>query len=259
MRKFRVIPSLLLRNQGFYKTVKFKSPHYVGDPINTLKLFNDKEVDEILIFDIEASKINSSPQFELIEELASECFVPLCYGGGIRNIDDIKRLFFSGVEKISLGKIAFENPGLISEAAALFGSQSIVVCIDVKKNFLGQYVVSPHGIKSKLKIFDYVQRVADMGAGEIIINNIDRDGTYKGLDQELCQQISELVRIPTVFCGGVSSLENIVDTVSKTSIQAVAAGSLFVYYGKERSVLINYPTENEFDQCFAKMEQKTNE
>jgi imidazole glycerol-phosphate synthase subunit HisF len=245
MRSFRIIPTLLLRGGGFYKTIRFDSPKYVGDSTNTLKLFNDKEVDEILIFDIEATKKKQGPRFELIEELASECFMPLCYGGGIRNLNDIEKLFYAGVEKVSLGYNAFHSPTLISQAAKIFGNQSIVVCADYRQDIWGRYKVAPHGKKTSTGLIEFLKQSVELGAGEIILNDVDRDGTYRGLNQSLIREAAESVQVPLIACGGAKSLSDIVSAAAGTGAQAVAAGSLFVYYGNEKSVLINYPTENE--------------
>jgi len=245
MRNFRIIPCLLLKDRGLYKTVKFKSPNYIGDPINTLKLFNDKEVDEVVIFDIQASKMGQGPDFAIIEQLTSECFMPLCYGGGVRHLEDMKKLFFLGVEKISLGKVAFYSPNLIRQAAEVFGSQSIVVCVDVRRNLRGQPVVAPYGKKSSTRVLDYIHQAINMGAGEIIINDIDREGTYQGLDRALLQEIAQQVPIPVIASGGSRNLPDIVQTAIHSGIEAVAVGSLFVYHGGKNSVLINYPTRHE--------------
>lgn len=248
MRKFRLIPSLLLKGTGFYKTIKFDSPKYIGDSINTIKLFNDKEVDEILIFDIDASKNKRGPDFTLIEELGSECFVPLCYGGGVTTIKEVEKLFSIGVEKVSLGISAYKNPELVKEAAVIFGNQSIVVCADIAKNIWGKYVLAPHGKKTSTSALDYIKSMVDAGAGEIIINDVERDGTYQGFNQSLIADIAHQIQVPIIATGGAQSIHDLVKTAMTTKVQALAAGSLFVYYGDAHSVLINYPTEKEVDE-----------
>ncbi len=236
----RVIPVLLLLNKGLVKTVKFKDPTYVGDPINAVKIFNEKEVDELIFLDIDKEK-NSEPDYALIEKIASECFMPVCYGGKIKSIDQIKRIFNLGIEKVAINTNAIENPKLIEESSKLFGAQSIIVSIDVKKTFTGKYkVFISNGTKpTKHNPVELIKEMADIGAGEIVINSIDRDGTFAGYDIELIKMVSNSVQIPIIACGGAGKLTDFTGAIELGGASAVAAGSLFVFYGKHRAVLIN--------------------
>jgi imidazole glycerol-phosphate synthase subunit HisF len=249
MLRTRVIPCLLLKNHGLVKTVKFKDPTYVGDPINAVRIFNEKEVDELLFLDITASVEGRRPPFNIISEIASECFMPLGYGGGIRSLEDIRTLFFSGVEKACINSCAVENPALIKSASDTFGSQSIVVSIDVRKNLLGKNVVYTYSGRRNtgLDPVEYAKRVEEMGAGEILLNSIDRDGTMQGYDVELVRKLSDAVTIPVVACGGAGKLKDICEVLDKGGASAAAAGSLFVFHGKHRAVLISYPSKQELE------------
>jgi len=248
----RVIPCLLLQNAGLVKTVKFTAPTYIGDPINAVKIFNDKEVDELIFLDIEATKENRRPLFTVIEDIANECFMPFCYGGGVRDIDTIKQLFRLGAEKVSINSYAAEHQNFIRKAAEMFGSQSIVVSIDVKKTFWGKYDVITHGgtRKARLDPVTYAAQMEKMGAGELLINSIDRDGTMQGYDLALLHRITEAVNIPVIACGGAGALDHFVEAVKIGGASAVAAGSMFVYYGKHHAVLINYPDRTTLEQLF---------
>ena len=244
----RMIPCLLLKGQGLYKTQKFSKPVYLGDPLNIVRIFNDKEVDEICILDITATKEKRGPNFDFLAEIASECFMPLSYGGGISSLEDCKRLFGLGLEKIILNTALFTRPELIREAADQFGAQSVVASIDVKKSFLGGYHVWSHcgTVNTKKDPVSMAQEVARMGVGEILLNSIDRDGTMEGYDAKLVAMISEAVPVPVIACGGASSLENMAGLVKTTQVSAVAAGALFVFYGPLRGVLINPPSYHQF-------------
>lgn len=250
MLKTRVIPILLLKNQGLVKTTKFKEPKYIGDPLNTVKIFNEKEVDELIIVDITASVENKKINFKLISEIASECFMPLCYGGAIKTLEEIKELFSLGIEKVAINSYAVENPSFIKSAAELFGNQSIVVSIDYKRNFLGKYEIFTHGgtINKKIDPVIYAQKMAELGAGEILLNSIDRDGTMQGYDIDLIKRVSESVNIPVIACGGAGKLDDFTDAVKKGQASAVAAGSMFVYQGKHKAVLISYPAQTELQK-----------
>ena len=252
MLRKRVIPCLLLKGKGLVKTVKFKDPTYVGDPINAVKIFNDKEVDELLFLDITASVERRRPSFNVISEIASECFMPLGYGGGIRSLEDIKTLFASGAEKACINSCAVENPDFIKSASDAFGSQSIVVSIDVKKTLFGKNVVYSHSGRRNtgLDPIEYAKRVQGMGAGEIFLNSIDRDGTMQGYDIELVSKVSEGVGIPVIACGGAGKLKDIAEVLDKGGASAAAAGSLFVFHGRHRAVLINYPSKQELEGAF---------
>jgi cyclase len=252
MIRTRVIPCLLLRNRGLVKTVKFKDPKYLGDPINIIRIFNEKEVDELLLLDTTATIENRSPPFDLLAQITDECFMPLGYGGGIRSLEDMKTLFHLGVEKIAINSYALENPLFIEEAAGLFGSQSIVVSIDAKRNRSGQYEVFVHA-GQKGTDFDPVRHAVEMeklGAGELFLNSIDRDGTMQGYDLELIRLVSKAVRIPVVACGGAGKVQDFVQAVKLGGASAVAAGSLFVFQGPHRAVLISYPDTQKIQDIF---------
>lgn len=244
----RVIPVLLLANEGIVKTIKFKNPTYLGDPINAVKIFNEKEVDELCLLDIEATRLGKEPNFEWLKDIASEAFMPLSYGGGITRIEQIKTLFKIGFEKVVINSSAVRNPSLIKEASDIAGAQSIVVSIDAKKNLLGKYVVviGDGQQKTELSPIELAKSVERLGAGEIIINSIDNDGVMQGYDGKLIKSITEAVNIPVVALGGAGNLEHIRSSIYDNGAHAAAAGSLFVYYGAKKAVLINYPQEGEF-------------
>lgn len=245
MKRVRVIPVLLIKGNGLYKTIRFKAPNYIGDPINAIKIFNSKEVDEIIVLDINASKEGTKPNYKLVEEMASECFMPLGYGGGIKTLDDAKRIFNAGVEKVILNSIVNYNPELIGSIASLYGSQSVVVSIDVKKSFFGKkyvYVSSGSVCTNKVPL-DFAIESVNRGAGELIIQSIDRDGKRNGYDIDLIKEISSKVNIPVVACGGANSVNDFYAAVKDGGASAVAAGSMFVYKGSIKSILINYPDQ----------------
>lgn len=246
MLRTRVIPVLLVKNNGLVKTIKFDKPKYIGDPINAVKIFNDKEVDEMIVLDIEASKLNKKPNFELIKSIAEECFMPLGYGGGINELEDIQRLFAIGVEKVILNTASFTNLNLITEAAKIFGEQSIVVCIDVSKNFWGKYHPYSHTTKKivSIDLLAHIQKTIAAGAGEIFINNVDLDGTMSGYDIKLIELLAHKITTPLVICGGAGDLNHL-KSGYLAGASALAAGSLFVYHGPHKAVLINYPTQTQ--------------
>ncbi len=251
MLKHRVIPALLLRNGGLVKTTQFEAPNYVGDPINAIRIFNEKEVDELMVLDITASREHREPNYALIEQFAGECFMPLAYGGGIRNIAQARQLFSLGVEKICLQTEAFKNPTLINELASQFGSQSIMISIDVKKNWLGipKLYQSASGKLMKTAWIDMLHKLVSAGAGEVLLNAVDKDGTLTGPDLSLIEQASSTIEVPLIALGGVSSLTDIRACVD-AGASAVAAGAFFVYHGPHRAVLITYPTYQELEQLF---------
>lgn len=251
MLRNRVIPCLLLRNGGLVKTVKFKDPKYVGDPINAIKIFNEKEVDELIFLDIDASKTGKRPDFNMIKDIASECFMPFCYGGGVRSIEDIKNILSLGVEKVSINSHAIKNPKFVKEASEIFGSQSIVVAIDVKKDFFGKYRVYNHA-KNRIVSVDPVEaakEAAKIGAGEIMINSVDLDGTMEGYDVDLVKRITDNVAVPVIALGGAGSIGDIARVIKGGGASAAAAGSMFVFHGKYRAVLITYPDWKEIEQA----------
>lgn len=252
MLKTRVIPVLLLKDRGLVKTIKFKNEKYIGDPRNAVKIFTEKEVDELIVLDIHASKTHSPPNFELIEEISSECFVPFAYGGGITSVAEIKKLFSLGVEKVVLNSIFLNRPNIVKEASSLYGSQSIIVSIDVKKSFFGKKKVYDSARKKLTNIdpIDFALKAQEYGAGEVFINSVDNDGTFSGYDIELCKSISIQLKIPLIICGGAQSLEDFKYAVKDGKASAVAAGSMFVYHQKHKAVLINYPEYTELEKLF---------
>ena len=248
MLKTRVMPCLLLKNSRLVKTIKFKKPNYVGDPINVVKIYNEKEVDELIFLDITATVENRKPPFKIISEIASECFMPFAYGGGINNLEDIKKIFSLGVEKVAINSYAVENPSFIERASDLFGSQSIIVSIDVRKSLFGKYEVYTHSGKNATKLdpVKFAIQAEEMGAGELLLTSIDRDGTMQGYDNNLITEVSDAVSVPVIACGGVGKIEHFAEAV-KAGASAVAAGSLVVYQGFNRGVLINFPTRDELE------------
>lgn len=253
MLQTRVIPCLSLINERLVKTVRFKKPSYIGDPVNAIKIYNEKEVDELIILDITATRENRPPPFNLIEAVSEECFMPLTYGGGVKKIDDIKKIFSLGVEKIAINSIAGDNPEFIKEASSLFGSQSIVVSMDIKKNFFGKYCVYSHSGTKSLKQHPvaYAQKIEKNGAGEILLNTIDNDGTMNGYDLHLIKTIVKSVSIPIIAMGGAGSLDDITKAAD-CGASGVAAGSFFVYQAKGMGVLINFPSRKELERRLKK-------
>jgi cyclase len=229
------------------KSTKFKDYKYVGDPINAVKIFNEKEVDEIIIVDIDASVNGNEPDYRLIEKLAYECRMPLCYGGGIKTAKQAQRIFALGVEKISISSIAVQNPEIITEIANVVGNQSVVVVLDVKKKLFGGYEIYTHNGTKKTGIdpVEFVQKIEKLGAGEIVINSIDNDGTMKGYDLNLLDLIRDKISLPLTVLGGAGNMNHIGEVIAKHGIIGVAAGSNFIFKGKYRAVLINYPTVKE--------------
>lgn len=224
---------------------KFKDPKYVGDPINAVKIFNEKEVDELIVLDIDASRYGKEPDYKMIANLATECRMPFCYGGGIKTVEQAQRIFSLGVEKIAISSAAIENPSLVSLMAERVGNQSVVVVMDVKKKtFSNKYEIYIHnGTKSTGKDpVEFAIEMERLGAGEIVINSIDNDGVMKGYDLPLIQKIRDVINIPITVMGGAGTLEDIGNVIQQHGIIGVAAGSLFVFKGKYRAVLISYPT-----------------
>lgn len=252
MKIKRIIPCLLLRNNGLVKTVKFRESTYVGDPINTVKIFNEKEVDEIFFLDIDATKLKKEPPYDLIGNIASECFMPFAYGGGIHSVKQIERIIKSGAEKVIINTQAWLGAGFLEEAVRQFGSSTIAVSIDVKKEFLKGNVVYIKGGTQSIGIgpVEYARRMENEGAGEILINSIDRDGMMGGYDIELIKSISDSIRIPVIACGGAGTLDDFSQAIKKGGASAAAAGSFFVFHGKRRAVLITYPSYAEISQLF---------
>lgn len=252
MLRSRIIPCLLVHNGGLVKTVNFKDPKYIGDPLNAVRIFNEKEVDELIIVDIDATTLKKEPNYKLIAELAAECRMPLCYGGGVNAPEQVDKIISLGVEKVAIGNAALQDHDLISSSSRRVGSQSIVVVMDVKKTgfIRKKYEVFTHnGARGTgLDPVDFSKRIASMGAGEILINSIDRDGTFFGYDIELVGQIRNAVNVPITALGGAGSQEDIRKLFDNFGIIGASAGSIFVFKGKYRAVLIQYPNEVEKDQ-----------
>ncbi len=248
----RLIPCLLLDNGKLVKTVQFKKPVYVGDPINAVKIFNDKEVDELVFLDINATRARKSPDFAYLKKITEQCFMPLCYGGGITSLEDIGMLFRIGFEKVSINAAAVDHPELISEAAKVYGSQSIVGAMDVGKNLFGKAVVKTvNGAHStKYSPGEYAKRLEEAGAGEIFLNSITQDGMMEGYDRELISEVAGSVRVPVIACGGAGSLQDCKRAID-SGASAAAAGSIFVFWGVNKAVLINYPDSSETAALFA--------
>jgi cyclase len=247
MLKTRVIPALLLRGAGLVKTTRFKDPKYVGDPINAIKIFNDKEVDELVLLDITATRENRGPAFSVIEEVASECFMPLAYGGGIRKVEEARRILKLGVEKVVFNATAWREPQVLSRASREFGAQAVVASIDVRRKLFGRYEVFVDGGTrgTGADAVEYAQRMENAGAGEILLNSIDRDGTMKGYEVELIAKVTSAVSIPVIALGGAGSVKDFSQAISQGGAAAVAAGSMFVFHGPHRAVLITYPGRDE--------------
>ena len=243
MLQIRVIPSLLLKNDSLVKTVNFKNPRYIGDPVNTARIFNELEVDELMLLDILATNNNSKPNFNILSELANECFMPLAYGGGINDFEDAKKIFQIGIEKVVVNSIAFSKPAFITELAEHFGNQAIVASIDVKKNMFGKYQVFSNSGTKKQKVdpVAWAQELEQLGAGEILLTAIHQEGTWAGFDINIIEKISNAVNIPVIANGGASSIEDIGKAVKEGQASAVSLGSMVVYQNKGMGVLVNFP------------------
>jgi len=247
----RIIPTLLISNGKLVKTINFGKKTYVGDPINAIKIFNDKEVDELILIDIDASKTQTSINYKLIEDCASECFMPLCYGGGIKNIDDTSRLFSLGIEKICLQSSIFKDPFFLKQLSNKYGSQAIVVSLDIFKNFFGNYklVNSSNGSEINKNIISLLKELEQLGAGEILLNVINKDGKMSGMDFDIINNLSSNTNLPIIALGGVGSLNDI-KKAFVSGASAVSAGSFFVFNGPHRAVLITYPKQEEIIKIF---------
>ncbi len=245
----RVIPVLLIQGLGVVKTTKFSDPRYIGDPLNSVKLFNDCEVDELMILDI--SENLTEPKFDLISQICAEAFMPVSYGGGLREYHQVEKLFSMGVEKICVNTSAFQESDLIERASAQYGAQSVLACLDVKKNFWGkrEVVFSRGHNKSPLKPEEAAQKLVERGVGEIILQSVDLDGSMKGYDLELIQSVASQVQVPVVALGGAGQLSDLASAI-QAGASAAAAGSLFVYHGKLKGILINYPEDRELYSLF---------
>lgn len=244
MVRTRVIPCLLLRRSGLVKTRKFKEPTYIGDPVNAVRIFNEKEVDEIVVLDIDASREGREPNYDLIAEIAGECFMPMAYGGGIRTLDQVRRLIRCGVEKIVINSAALDDLRIVRDVAGIFGSQAVVGAIDVRRTLFGGLRVLGKSatVETKLQFEDHLVRLQEAGAGEILLNSVDRDGMMDGYDLELVRSASHRVTVPLVVCGGAGTPQHLREA-RDAGASALAAGSMFVFHGKHRAVLISYPSE----------------
>lgn len=250
MLRTRVIPVLLLMDGGLVKGKEFKKHRYVGDPINAVKIFNEKQVDELIFLDISATNEKRDPDFDLISDIASETFMPFGYGGGIKNISTIERLFSLGVEKVVINTEAFYNPKLITQAASVAGSQSVVVSIDVRKSIFGNYevYVENGSVRTRLDPVSYAKKMEELGAGEIVLCSIDREGTGKGYDLNLIKQVTDSVNIPVVCLGGAGNINDLARARQSCNVSGLAAGNFFVFHGKHKAVLITYPDYFDLEQ-----------
>lgn len=243
MYRARVIPCLLVRGNGLVKTRKFKDAVYVGDPVNAMRIFSEKEADEIVVLDIDASREGREPNYELIEEMAGEAFMPMAYGGGIRTLDQVRRLIRCGIEKVVINTAATESTDIVRAASAEFGNQAVVGAVDVRKPMIGRYRVLSKSatLETQLNLEDHIKNLVYSGAGEILLNNVDRDGMMNGYDIEMIRTITRMVNVPVVACGGAGTTEHLTQGIHDGGASAVAAGSMFVFHGKHRAVLISYP------------------
>lgn len=255
MLRPRIIPCLLIKDNGLVKTVNFRNPKYVGDPINAVRIFNEKEVDELIVLDIDATVQKREPDAKVIENLAAECRMPLCYGGGVKSLEQAKRIIGLGVEKVAISSAAIDNPLIVNEIANCIGNQSVVVVIDVKKSSSGgRYEMWTHnGQKNTGKCsIRFARQLVDLGVGEIVINSIDNDGMMKGYDLDLAGKIRESIHVPLTMLGGAGSLDHIGQLIHQHGAIGAAAGSIFVFKGVYRAVLINYPNRVEKDALIEK-------
>jgi imidazole glycerol-phosphate synthase subunit HisF len=247
MLRPRIIPCLLIHQGGLVKTQGFKDAKYVGDPINAVKIFNEKEADELMVLDIDATVLGRDPDFALIAKLAAECRMPLCYGGGVKTAEHAMRIIDMGVEKVAVSAAAIASPALLSEMATAVGRQSVVAVLDVRKRtgmFAKGYDVCTHNAKTvhKFEPVALARQFQDAGAGEIVINSVDRDGFMQGYDLDFAVECKQALKVPMTFLGGAGTLEHIGQIITSLGVVGAAAGSLFVFKGKYRAVLINYPT-----------------
>lgn len=249
MKRIRIIPVLLLHNGGLVKSVRFKKYRYVGDPINAVKVFNEKEVDEIIVLDIDASGKNRPPDFKAIEEICGEAFMPLAYGGGVSSLEQAQQVLYNGAEKVVLNTALLEKPKAIETIAKQFGSQSVVASVDYKKTLFGKLKVfgSNGGKKTSWSPVELAKKAEDYGAGELMLNSIERDGTYKGYDVEIISQVSSSLSIPVIACGGASSMDDFKLAI-ENGASAVVAGSMFVFQRPNQAVLISYPKPTEINE-----------
>ncbi len=252
MQKIRVIPVLLLKEWGIEKSIRFQDPVYIGSPINAARVFNGRNVDELILLDIVATERKRPPIIEVISQITEEAFMPVTVGGGIRDISTIRELLTAGADRVVINTCAVEQPNLVTQAADCFGSQCVVVSVDAKRNPDGSYEVYTHGgtRATGLDPVSHARRMQDIGCGEILLTSIDRDGTMDGYDLELTQRVSDSLTIPLIACGGAGSVEHLADAVGVGHASAVAAGAFFLFFGQRRTVLLTYPNDNELTQAF---------
>ncbi len=250
MIRTRIIPCLLLRDQSLVKTIQFNKFEYIGDPLNTCRIFNELEVDEMSVLDIRASREGREPNYKLLKEIASECFMPLSYGGGIRSLNQAEKIFNIGYEKVVVNSAALDNPSLVREISSVFGNQSVIVSIDVKPNLFRKYEVYSHGgtVNTKKDAAEWAKEAENQGAGEILITSIVREGTWKGFDLDLIHKISDAVTVPVIAHGGAGSVSDIVDAVKEGNASAVALGSMVVFQNKGMGVLVNFPQDEALEE-----------
>jgi imidazole glycerol-phosphate synthase subunit HisF len=242
MLRYRVMPCLLLDGTGLVKTTRFRNPRYLGDPRNAVRIFNEKEVDELILLDTGTSRRDGGIQYSLIEEIVSEAFMPVAYGGGLQELEQLRKVLAGGAEKVVLSSAALEHPALVTAAAKEFGSQSVVVCIDARRRFFGYEVVTHGAVRgTRLDPAAAAIRMVGAGAGEIVIQSTDRDGTMSGYDIDLTRRVTAAVDVPVVAAGGAGSVAHLAAAIHDGGAAAAAAGSMFVYQGKHRAVLISFP------------------
>lgn len=239
----RIIPVLLLHKGGLYKTKQFKKPSYIGDPINAVRIFNEKQVDELIILDIDCSVNDKEPNYELIEEIVSEAFMPIAYGGGLKNLEIAKKLFQLGIEKVVLNTVLQNNPQLIKDIGSIYGEQAVVACIDFKKNIFGKIntYYKSGSVKGDNSIAELAKQYENYGAGELLLNDIDREGTYSGYNQQILKEVVGSIRIPLIISGGAKQIADFTEA-AQNGASGMAAGSMFVYQRPHNAVLISYPT-----------------
>lgn len=254
----RVIPVLLLQDENLVKTVRFKDPRYVGDPLNAVSIFNKKEVDELILLNISATPEKKPVPLEFLKEIAEECFMPVAYGGGIRSLEDIRAVLKVGIEKVIINSRVFEDPGFIAEAAERFGSSTITVSLDVKKNASGSYELFTAGgrVNTKKNPVEFAKELDTAGVGEIMIHSIDRDGMMTGYDLDLVREISAAVTVPVIACGGAATIHDFEKAIHEAGASAVAAGSMFVFHGKHKAVLISYPDQVSLKRIYSWIQKK---
>jgi imidazole glycerol-phosphate synthase subunit HisF len=251
MIRARVIPCLLLTESGLVKTVRFDEAKYVGDPINAVRIFNEKEVDELVLLDIQASREGRGPDFDRVQDIVNEAFMPIAYGGGVTQLAQAQQLIRLGVEKVVINHSALGGYGLLREMSEHLGAQAVVMSVDVKRDWMGRYKVYDASARATvdLDLVEHVRAAVAAGAGEIFVNDVTRDGVGKGYDLELLRKVSAAINVPVIACGGAGTLAHLREAID-AGVSAVAAGSMFVYLGKHRAVMINYPQPAALKETF---------